>query len=154
MRGENTDLLPPVERQNVIVVFGCQPSDGVSLDTQMIHDAAHAMEHRFDRKTFILEIPAVFEHLKGQDVNFEMITSSTLQKLELQYRNNIVSKSRGIVFVTDGIERPNCEPLVYNNADKNGNMAFSLFKDTFKFDTVELIENPTKQEVLDKLKEL
>ena len=78
MRGENTDLLPPVERQNVIVVFGCQPSDGVTLDTQMIHDAAHAMEHRFDRKTFILEIPAVFEQLKGQDVNFEMITTNTL----------------------------------------------------------------------------
>ena len=135
-------------------MFGCKPSDGVLIDTKMINDVRHVMEHRLNRKKLTLEIPAVFEQLKGQDANFEMTSSNTLQKLELPYRNNIVSKSRGIVFVTDGIERPNCEPLVYNNADKNGNMAFSLFKDTFKFDTVELIENPTKQEVLEKLKEL
>ena len=56
--------------------------------------------------------------------------------------------------MTDGIERPNCEPLVYINAEKRGKMAFSMLKDTLKFDTVELLENPSKQEVLAKLKEL
>ena len=120
----------------------------------MANDARHAIVHRFDRKTLTLKIPDVFEQLKGTDVNFELTTSSTLQKLELPYRDNIVAKSRGIVFVTDSIDRPGCEPLVYINHDKNGDMATSILKDSFKFDTVELIENPSKQEVLDKLKEL
>ena len=56
--------------------------------------------------------------------------------------------------MTDGIERPGCKPLVYDNSDKNGEMAKSILEDAFKFDDVELIENPSKQEVLDKLKEL
>ena len=60
------------------MLFGCQPSDGVNVDTKMMHDTRKALVNRFDRKTFILEIPAVFEQLKGQDVNFEMITTNTL----------------------------------------------------------------------------
>ena len=56
--------------------------------------------------------------------------------------------------MTDGIERPGCEPLVYDNSDKNGDTAMKVFKEIFKFDIVELVENPTKQEVLDKLKDL
>ena len=123
MRG-NANLLPPIERQNVVVMFGCKPSDGVMIDTKMIFDVRHVMEHRLNREKLILEIPAVFEQLKGQDTNFELTSSSTLQKLELPYRNNIVSKSKGIVFVTDGIERPNCEPLEYDNAEKHGKIAF------------------------------
>ena len=110
----------------------------------MVNDVTDAMKHLFDKKKLVLEIPIVFENLKGRDANFEMTSSSTLQKLELPYRNNIASQSKGIVFVTDGIERPGCETLVYDNAGKNGDMAYSMLKNTFKFDSVELIENPTK----------
>ena len=120
----------------------------------MMNDARSAIVHRFDRKTLKLEIPAVFEQLKGQDVNFEMITTNTLQKLELQYRDNIVAQSKGIIFVTDRIERPGCKPRMYDNSDKNGDTAMKILKEIFKFDVVEFIENPTKQEVLDKLKDL
>ena len=120
----------------------------------MLHDARQALLYRFDRKTLILEIPAVFEQLKGQDVNFEMIKTNTLQKLELHYMDNIVAKSICIVFVTDGIERKGCESLVYDNSEKHGEMAKSILEDAFKFDDVMLIKNPSKQEVLDKLKEL
>ena len=83
-----------------------------------------------------------------------MTTSSTLQKLELQYRDNIVAKTRGIVFVTDGIERPDDFPLDFKNSYKLGGLAMSILKDFFKFEFVELVENPTKQEVHDKLREL
>lgn len=107
-------------------MFGCKPSDGVMIDTKMIFDVRHVMEHRLNRKKLILEIPDVFEQLKGQDTNFEMTSSNTLQKLELPYRNNIVSKSKGIVFVTDRIERPNCKTLFYKDADKSGEMAISM----------------------------
>ena len=152
-KSSTTDHLPPSNRQNVAIVFGCQPANLIDKNTQMVHDTKNALEQRFDKKTLTLEIPKVFEFLKGQDANFELTTSSTLQTLELPYRDNIVAKSHALVFQTDELSRPGCKTREYTNSAENGELAVTVFEDYFKFDKVELIQNPSKQEVLTKIEE-
>ena len=97
----NTDHLPPSKRLNVVLTFGCKPSSGINYDSLMVENSKDALETRFDKKKLTLEIPKVFEFLQGTDVDFEMVTSSTLQNLELAYKDNIVAESHAYVFQTD-----------------------------------------------------
>ena len=101
----STDLLPTFMILNMIMVFGCPPALGVNAKTKMIQDVRDALITRFNKMNLTCDIPQVFEHLKGKDVNFEMITSNTMQNLQLQYRHNIVAKSRAIIFVTEELYR-------------------------------------------------
>ena len=150
----NTSHLPPCQRQNVVLLFGCEPSSGIYKNSKMMHQSKYAIEHRFDSKKLTLQIPQVFEFLEGEDCDFEMVTSSTLQNLELPYRDNIVAESHAVVFQNDSLTRPGLEPLIYSNCAEHSALAAKMLKETLKFDTVELIQNPSKQEVLDKINEL
>ena len=58
------------------------------------------------------------------------------------------------MFQTDQLERPGLNPIIYLNSANHAELAVSMLKDTLKFDTVELIKNPTKQDVLDKISTL
>ena len=72
-------------------------------NTTMISDLAKAMSD-YDRNTMSVQIPECFDHLKGNDAMFEMITSNTLQTLRLVYSGNIVTHSIAVVLVhTRGI---------------------------------------------------
>ena len=67
-----------VKHENVILMYGCKPSKAVLAETTMVKDISNTLINRFDRNTLSLKIPAAFEHLKGNDANFEMVTSNTL----------------------------------------------------------------------------
>ena len=95
----------------------------------MIFDLSKAINERFDKKTLTLHIPKIFEFLQGNDVDFEMTASSTLQNLELPYLDNIVVESHGIVLQTDQLKRNDLEPLVYTNSEKHSKLAIELLKD-------------------------
>ena len=65
----------------------------------MVDDITDTLVHRFDRSSLTLKIPGAFEHLKGKDANFEMVTSNTLQPLSINYHHNIVTNSIAYIFV-------------------------------------------------------
>ena len=67
-------------------MFGCQPSHKVIAYTEMVNDIVLVMRERFDHNTLMLEIPETFEHLKGRDVNFELVTSNTIQPVKVEYK--------------------------------------------------------------------
>ena len=47
----------------------------------------------------MLHIPIAFEHLKGTDTDFEMVTTNTIQPTRLEYNQNIITESIAIVFI-------------------------------------------------------
>ena len=61
-----------------MMMWGCKPLSGVPKKTQMVRDVIGTLEHRFDPDTLMLHIPEAFEHLKGSDSSFEMVTSNTI----------------------------------------------------------------------------
>ena len=67
------------ERQNFLFMWGCRPSDGVAAKTEMVGDLINTLMNFYDKSNLTFVIPQGFEHLKGKDVNFEMVTSNTIQ---------------------------------------------------------------------------
>ena len=65
----------------------------------MVRDVIGTLEHRFDPQTLMLAIPGAFEHLKGSDTNFEMVTSNTIQPTMLEYTQNIITESKAVIFI-------------------------------------------------------
>ena len=65
----------------------------------MVRDLISTFEHRFNPKTLMLHIPEAFEHLKGSDANFEMVTSNTIQSTRMEYNQNIITESRAVIFI-------------------------------------------------------
>ena len=47
----------------------------------------------------MLHIPIAFEHLKGTDSDFEMVTTNTIQPTLLEYNQNIITKSIAVIFI-------------------------------------------------------
>ena len=59
-------------------MYGCKPSKFVEAETSMVDDIINTFVNRFNRSTLSLKLPSAFEHLKGSDAAFEMVTSNTL----------------------------------------------------------------------------
>ena len=57
----------------------------------MIDEIANIMEARYENENLSIEIPAVFDHLKGEDANFELVTSNDSKPLRLFLNDNIVT---------------------------------------------------------------
>ena len=86
-------------------LWGCSPSKFVEANTNMIKEIISVFETKFDPATLMLKIPEAFERLKGEDAQFEMVTSNTIQTLQLEYQDRIVTKSQAIIFVNTEINK-------------------------------------------------
>ena len=80
-------------------MWGCKPTSVVDRATKMVKDVIETFEHRFDPQTLMLHIPGAFEHLKGSDSNFEMVTSNTIQPTRLEYSKNIITEKKAVIFI-------------------------------------------------------
>ena len=56
----------------------------MQVDTSMVKDVIEGIKQRIDSETLSITFPDVFENLKGTDAHFEMVTSNTLQPLQLR----------------------------------------------------------------------
>jgi hypothetical protein len=52
---------------------------------------------------FTCTFPSVIDRIRGSDVNFELVSSSTLRPLRLFYVYNVVSRTYGYVFAWEGL---------------------------------------------------
>ena len=59
-------------------MWGCRPSSTVAANTEMVRDLISTLETNVDIDRMSFVIPHGFEHLKGKDANFEMVTSNTI----------------------------------------------------------------------------
>ena len=145
-RGD-TELLPVIHRQNLIMLFGCPPNAGVIAATKMMLDMRNCLWHKYNRKTLMCIIPEIFDDIKGKDANIEIVQSGTAQPLEILFRLNVTDLAHAVVFVTTRLEGHK----QYDNATFKGEKARTLYADTLKFDKVEVCTNFTKDQIIAKL---
>ena len=112
----------------------------------MVRDIVKMLTKSFNHDTLTVQLPDSFEQLKGEDSNFEMVTSNTIQPVRLSFRHNIVARSVGVVLVNT-----HCKGLSYKNAKEKGESAKKLLKDVFEFDEVRVFTDLTKENIVDKL---
>ena len=78
-RGFSSFTAATIELQNFLLMWGCRPSSAVNANTKMIAEIVNVLLTKLDRNTLTIQLPQAFEHLKGEDANFEMVTSNTIQ---------------------------------------------------------------------------
>ena len=91
------------------------PSYGVLANTEMVHDVVKTLETDLDKDRMRIVLPNGFEHLKGKDANFEMVTSNTIQSVQLNYHDKVITNSIAYIFVST-----DCNGLKYKQADLKG----------------------------------
>ena len=64
--------------QNFLFMWGCRPSNKILAETTMVKDVVRTLLRNYDRNSLSIELPRAFEHLKGEDAKFEMVTSNTI----------------------------------------------------------------------------
>lgn len=96
----------------------------------MIEDVQQAFLKKFDKDTMTCEFPDILDHLQGQDANFEMVTSNTIQTLKLSYQHNIIGKTLAVIFVATELEgRDGLQNMPYRDAQKRGERIQELLSD-------------------------
>ena len=63
---------------NLCLVFGTEPAKSVLADTTMVNDIVSLLDSEYDKDNLKIQIPDAFDHLKGYDAKFEMVTSNSL----------------------------------------------------------------------------
>ena len=112
----------------------------------MVNEIVNMMENRYDRDSLTLQIPKAFEYLTCKDADFEMVTSNTLQPLNLIYSHNLVTRTIAYIFINTG-----CSDVKYKNADERGRKAVELFQEVLGFEQIRTYTNMTKMAIIDEL---
>ena len=94
----NTDLDALKDVQSFALLYGCSPSTGVPAETLMMINISDALIKGLGQDMTCL-FPDCMESLKGSDVNFELVTSSSLRSLRLLYDYNFATEFQAVIFV-------------------------------------------------------
>ena len=141
---------------NYFFYHGTKPELGVKSSSVMVNDIFRQLK-KFNRKTLTTVLPDALEYLIGSDADFEAIISQTAEKCEIDYRGNLVTKSRAVIFANSKLvpqqndKRPT---LTYDNSEKLTQLASDLFKNVLGYDEVEICRDQTKAQIIDKFGEL
>ena len=110
----------------------------------------NVMETRYDKETFTMRLPEVFDHLAQTDkgeLRFELVKSNTLQPMNLIFDHNSVTRSVAFIFVNS-----ECNGLEYKNHNECGETAYNLLKHTLEFKEVTTFTDLSKANILEKIK--
>ena len=129
-----------VRRENFSLYFGCNPEQGVIANTKMIKDSVDILLDQYNRMEFAVDFPSCYDDIKGEDANFEIVTSQTSSPLRIPYRTNISEEKLCTIFV-----HTHCRGLEYEDAMERAETHRILFRDWLCYDKVEFMVNPTKE---------
>ena len=92
--------------------------------------------------------------MKSEDANFEMVTSNTIQHLNLRYQHNIVNKAVAHIFVNTYLE--NEELPVWDDAENRGEITRKLYREVLQFPeaNVHVYKDESKEFIIRKMNEL
>jgi hypothetical protein len=137
-RGD-TSHLPPVKRDNTVLLFGARGGSGVNANTAMCREIADILM-RYDRHSLQSFIPTAFEMFSGQDASFEMIVSSTAQVCALDFTGDIVERLVAVIFLTTEL----LGYSEYKAAKERADLYKEFLVNVVGFDVVEICLNFTR----------
>lgn len=135
--------------QNLILMFGCRPAKTVMADTKLIYELSYTFENNYDKNTLTLKIPDVLTHMSNKDAKTELLTSNTLQTLNLILSHNIITDTIAYIFINT-----ECKGAKYPNAHDKGSTAFKIFNEILSFSQVSCFVNLSKRDIVEKMAEL
>ena len=135
--------------QNFIFIWGCRPSSGVDAETVMVAELAQMLGTKCNRDNMTIELPFAFQNMVGQDANFEMVTSNTIQPILLSYQHNVASHTIAYIFINT-----KCKDLEYKDIIEKNECMQDLFIKRLKFSDVKIFEDKSKKEILEIFGEL
>ena len=71
--------------ENILLLWGCRPADGVKAATEMISDVIEVLSSKINPSTLSIQLPHDLAYLIGEDSKFEMVCSNTIQPVLLEY---------------------------------------------------------------------
>lgn len=82
----------PTFHKNYILIFGNQPLKKIDKESEMVADIIHAFENNFNHDYLTLTLPKVLKDvtIHDKDEYLELVSSNTVQPLNLIYQHNIV----------------------------------------------------------------
>ena len=89
--------LQDVERQNIILIFGCKSGTGIGASSVMAEDFVKALLSSC-KEDFTCQLSDVLDALKGTDVNFEIVKAQTVRPLKLEYVHNKFRILKAYIF--------------------------------------------------------
>ena len=114
----------------------------------MIKDIIGTLIYKYDRSNLTIQLPDAFQYLKGQDSNFEMVTSNTIQPVKLFYEHNIVNNAKTTAFIFVATRN---EFGIYEKAIEKGEIARKLFEEVLEFQEVEVFVDMTQDQMAEKM---
>ena len=108
----------------------------------MVRDLTNTLLTNFDRERMRIVLPEGLNHLKGKDVNFEMVTSNTIQPVQLNFHDKVITRSIAYIFVNTS-----CKGLAYKQAELKGEKLQELYSKILEFKDVQIFTNLTKKEI-------
>ena len=76
-------------------------------------------------------LPMAFDHLRGKDANFEMVSSNTIQPIMMHFQENVLTNSISYIFLNT-----DCNGLGYDDAKLKGQKMEELFTEILEFHDV------------------
>ena len=92
--------------------------------------------------------------MKGTDANIEIIKSSQLQILKLPVEPLKAKIKIAYIFVMTKLQREDLKPLIWNDAKTRALAMQEFLKNDFKYDTVEIHTDLSKEKIVEKIRKL
>ena len=105
--------------------------------------------NKLAQETLSVEMPYVFDQIKGEDANYEYVTSSTIQPVRLFYQHKMVSRKIAVVFVTTENNGQR-----YTDAHARGEIAQEIFEELLEFDEVKVFTDQSKGQIIEQFDHL
>ena len=115
----------------------------------MVSEICHTFENGYDKNNLTLKLPDIFSQMVNKDADIELVTSNTLQPMNMILSHNIMTDSVAYIFVNT-----ECKGIEYPNANEKGNTAYKLFREVFGFQDVCSFTNLSRSQIIGKLMEL
>ena len=91
--------VPAVE--NFCLVFGCEPSFGVSVKTAMVKDFIEHMHRSSDPISGVVQLPKCLQTMEGKDAKFETVSSSKIQPAIMVRKDRLTLTKVALFFMKD-----------------------------------------------------
>ena len=85
---------------NFTILFGCDPKEGVTADTQFVNAFFDHISASFDPKTGRVMFPECLNLIESDDVAFESVTNNLGRTLTLTRQSNLIDYKL-LVIISD-----------------------------------------------------
>ena len=118
-------------------------------ESKAVRDFINLMMKRLHRETLSVQFPDVLLQLQGAFENLEIQASNTICPVKLFYSHNIVTHTECAIFVNT-----HTRGLTWDKAQWKGKVIEKLFKDTFRFQSIQILTDLTKRMMIDEFDRL